>query len=97
MSDWHDAVFAADDKASQRSIRRYPVVYMLLDEDATPLYIGATQDGPQRWQQHRRIQPWWPEVKWIAARGVPDAHERYVHEQRLIRHFKPAHNKAGRY
>lgn len=93
-----------DDKATQqRRMRGRPSVYVFLARTGEPLYVGQAQDSPMRWQQHRRIQPWWSEVYRILALPMWDrvadelSHPRYVFEQRLIRKLQPLYNVRGRY
>ena len=48
-------------------------VYRPLAADDTLLYVGVSKRFGQRWEQHARMQPWWPEVdhqtvRWFASR-----------------------------
>jgi excinuclease UvrABC nuclease subunit len=72
------------------------VVYALLGDRDELLYIGKSQEPTWRWQQHRRLRPWWDAVQQIAVLVMSDSRSAYVTEQRLIRQLQPQHNIQGR-
>jgi predicted GIY-YIG superfamily endonuclease len=37
-------------------------LYRLYDEHGQLLYLGITGNPAQRWKDHRKTMPWWPEV-----------------------------------
>lgn len=90
------SVVGAEDREGQQAYRRKPAVYVLLGDADEPLYIGKTQEPTWRWQQHRRMRPWWGAVQQIAVLVMSDIHSAYVTEQRLIQRLQPQFNIRGR-
>lgn len=48
-------------------------LYRLYDAGGRLLYVGATKNTLQRWNQHKKTKPWWRqvarrEVKWFDSR-----------------------------
>lgn len=71
-------------------------VYRLYDKDGALLYVGITCNLNQRFRQHARHKPWWPQVarketEWHPAR---DAAARA--ELTAINAENPAYNIAGK-
>ena len=90
------SIVGPEDREGQLAFRRMPVVYALLGDNDDLLYIGKTREPTWRWQQHRRLRPWWSAVRQIAVLAMTDAHMAYVTEQRLIRRLQPEFNIRGR-
>lgn len=67
-------------------------VYRLFSDDGVLIYVGIATDPHQRWVQHARTQPWWPEVvtreiEWFGTRA-----EAEQTETREIANSRPRHN-----
>ena len=74
--------------------RRRTVVYVLRSLTRKTLYVGITSRRPsQRWAEHARDKPWWPEVVFkhveSSHRSVAAAKRR---ERILIRRYRPKYN-----
>lgn len=74
--------------------RRRTVVYVLRSLTRKTLYVGITSRNPsQRWAEHARDKPWWPEVVFkqveSSHRSVAAAKRR---ERSLIRRYRPKYN-----
>lgn len=67
-------------------------VYRLYDAEDTLLYVGVSYHFGTRWNQHAKVQPWWPvtdhqAVKWYASRE-----DALLAEKIAIREEGPIHN-----
>lgn len=68
-------------------------LYRLFDADEVLLYVGISKRFGQRWEQHARMQPWWPAVtsqtvRWYPSRGDAEQAEKVaIHDER------PIHNR----
>jgi hypothetical protein len=71
-------------------------LYRLYRADGLLLYVGITDNPPERWRSHASLKPWWPEVarrdvEWFNTRAAAlDA------ESRAILGEDPLHNIRGR-
>lgn len=66
-------------------------LYRLYDADAALLYVGITHNPKQRWRQHRKTAPWWPQVQhrqvnWFDNRALAAAAEQAAILEELPRH-----------
>lgn len=69
------------------------VVYVLLDADKRPLYVGSTKDLAKRIDRHRRVQTWWPDVAFVTWHAVADDRwTRFDTESWVIKALDPPHN-----
>lgn len=69
-------------------------LYRLFDGDGDLLYIGIANDPQQRWERHRQIKDWWPQVarktvEWHATRL-----EAAAAEEAAIQHERPRYNRT---
>lgn len=69
-------------------------VYRFLNAAGVLLYVGHTEKGADRFDQHARTKPWWPEVASIAIRYFPTLAEARFEEQSVIDIEQPRHNKV---
>lgn len=71
-------------------------VYRNYDAADSLLYIGISDHFGRRWEQHAKVQPWWPHVRrqtvtWYATRAEALAEEATaIHEERPA--FNVTHN-----
>jgi predicted GIY-YIG superfamily endonuclease len=66
-------------------------LYRFYGADDVLLYVGITHRLGQRWSEHARSQPWWPEVRrqtaeWYATRSEAEAAEITAIQQEDPRH-----------
>lgn len=66
-------------------------VYRLYDGVDVLVYVGIATDPRRRWEQHARVQPWWPEVvtreiEWFGTREDAERAERREIEDRHPRY-----------
>lgn len=73
-------------------MNRQGVVYRCFSALGVLLYIGRTQDISGRLRDHRRVQPWWPEVAHIDLAFYDDDREADREERRAILAENPRHN-----
>ena len=72
-------------------------LYRLFDADDRLLYIGITLDPAQRFREHRRTQPWWPDVARRVVEWLPVAgREAEYCERAAIAAEGPMRNRSGR-
>ena len=72
---------------------RPAVVYRIFDAAGVLLYIGRTMRLGLRLSEHRKAQPWWPEVANIDLALFDDADDAKREERRAILAEHPRHNK----
>lgn len=70
-------------------------LYRFFDADGALLYIGITVNVEQRWAEHERSKPWWPQVvekrvEWFDTRTLA-----LIAELAAIKGERPVHNVAG--
>ncbi|MEU3528861.1 GIY-YIG nuclease family protein [Streptomyces sp. NPDC038707] len=70
-------------------------VYRLYDQHDALIYVGITNNPPQRWRLHAYEKPWWSdvtlrEIEWFATRAEAEAVE-----SDLIAYRRPKWNKDG--
>lgn len=66
--------------ASSDALQEQTALYRLFGSADELLYIGISSRFGQRWREHARAQPWWPEVErqtvdWFASRELAAAAE----------------------
>lgn len=71
-------------------------VYIHLNAQGDPLYVGVTGYPAERLKQHRRVSSWYPQVAEVRYLGPFANTEGADEEARLIHELQPAFNKAGR-
>ena len=69
-----------------------PVVYVLVDEADRALYVGSTKDVARRVGEHRRRQPWWPDVARVEVYPMEAWDVALYVERNLISRLAPRHN-----
>ena len=69
------------------------VVYILCDQEYTPLYVGITDKLAARMSQHRNSKSWWDEVKNIIVYPVDKEFKNEI-ERETIEWLNPPYNKA---
>lgn len=69
-------------------------VYTLWGSDSVPLYVGCAKDLWGRMAQHRRIRPWWADVKRIELAWYADRGEALGVEAHRIFAMRPRFNIA---
>lgn len=67
-------------------------VYAFYDESGVLLYIGMTWDIKERFKQHARTKPWWPDVAKKVVEPTRYRPEAIRREQSLIRTLRPKYN-----
>ena len=67
-------------------------LYRLFGDEDILLYIGITDKFGTRWQQHARLQPWWPEVRRQTVEWHPDRDAAEDAEEEAIRTERPRYN-----
>ncbi len=70
-----------------------PGVYLFLDEDDRPLYVGQSVNPLKRRDQHAKSKKWFPQVAREIAYPVADIDHRLVLETILFLKFRPTHNR----
>lgn len=76
-------------------------VYLLFDEDEVLLYVGRSHRPGNRFDKHRRHQPWWPSVSGLlilAVNGETKAEAAALVaglELHCIRRLGPQYNVSG--
>lgn len=70
------------------------ILYRIFDADGTLLYVGATTNPALRFEDHSRVQPWWPEVATITLQHCFDWDELDTEETRAIREENPKYNQV---
>ena len=73
-------------------MRRQTAVYRCFDTSGILLYIGRTKRLRQRFKEHRKTQPWWPEVTRIDLAFYDGDKEADREERRAILVENPFHN-----
>jgi len=71
-------------------------VYVLLDAQGDPLYIGRSQSLHRRLIMHRQTQPWWPQVRALEWTPCVDAVDARRVERQMIETFCPSGNRNDR-
>lgn len=74
------------------SCDRIHTVYLLRDQAGVLLYVGVTLRAHDRWKQHGKSKPWWPEVKALEVEHFATRREAEAREALLIRTLHPRHN-----
>ena len=69
------------------------VVYILCDQQYTPLYVGITDKLASRMSQHRSSKHWWDQVKNIIVYPVDKEFKNEI-EKETIEWLNPPYNKA---
>jgi predicted GIY-YIG superfamily endonuclease len=67
-------------------------LYRLFDAKNTLLYIGISKRFGVRWQQHAKVQPWWPQVDHQTVHWHPDRETAEAAEVAAIKSERPLHN-----
>lgn len=70
-------------------------LYRMRDAAGRLLYVGITTRGGQRISQHRRSQPWWPDVARIDVDHFDSIAEAVAAEETAIRTERPAYNRRS--
>lgn len=70
-------------------------LYRLFDAEGALLYVGITVNVEQRWTEHERAKPWWPQVaekrvEWFENRPLA-----LTAELQAIKTERPIHNVVG--
>ncbi len=68
------------------------ILYRFFAADGFLLYIGITDQGPQRWARHATDKPWWWEVAAITLTHFVTRDEAVQAERQAIAIEHPAHN-----
>ncbi len=69
-------------------------LYRIWGEADLLLYIGISKDFGQRWKQHAKLQPWWPEKRRLTADKLyPSRPEAEAAEEAAIKAERPKYNK----
>jgi predicted GIY-YIG superfamily endonuclease len=69
-----------------------PVVYRLFDAQDRLLYIGSTDNSYSRYEHHRCMQTWWPDVARKEEQEFPLLAAARVAERKAIAAERPLHN-----
>lgn len=67
-------------------------VYRIRDEDDVLLYIGMTNNVPNRWNGHQAVQPWWDEVRSLTIEWYETRTEAAEAEKAAILAEQPKYN-----
>lgn len=67
-------------------------LYRLYAEDGTLLYVGVTQCGQERFAEHRKSKPWWPQVASHTIQVYESRTDVLLAERHAIYREKPLHN-----
>jgi predicted GIY-YIG superfamily endonuclease len=70
-------------------------VYRLFAADDTLLYVGIAKRFGRRWEQHAKLQPWWPHVDHQSVYWYPSREDAALAEKHAMRDEAPVYNKAG--
>lgn len=70
-------------------------LYRLFAADGTLLYVGIAKRFGRRWEQHARVQPWWPHVDYQTVHWRPSRETAALEEKRAIEEERPVYNIAG--
>lgn len=73
---------------------RRTAVYRFYDRDERLLYAGITYDLDDRWADHARKKPWWPQVRYQTAVWHQTRLGAAIEEHCAIRYENPLHNVA---
>lgn len=71
-------------------------VYLFFDSNGRCLYVGETCRGEERFKDHMKAQPWWPDVDEQRTRVVNQYEskaEARAGERAFIQHHRPLHNE----
>jgi hypothetical protein len=73
---------AAEGRRDRLRARR-TALYRFYDLTDVLLYVGITANVPQRFEDHRKEKPWWPDVaskriEWLPSREEAEAAERFA-------------------
>ena len=71
-------------------------LYRMYDEDGALLYVGISFSAASRAAQHRKAQPWWPQMSRIDVEQFDSRDEALVAETTAIREEIPLYNVAGK-
>lgn len=71
-------------------------LYRCYDADGVLLYIGITQRGYDRFDNHRRSTAWWPEVASHTIQTYENRDEAQLAERHAIYREKPRYNVLHR-
>lgn len=67
-------------------------LYRFYDAEDTLLYVGITEAGAMRWNQHRKSKHWWPEVVSSTVEHFTTRAEALEAERQAIIAEQPLHN-----
>lgn len=67
-------------------------VYRLYDADNDLLYIGSSKELPQRYKDHARSKPWWPDVRRRTETWYETRQQAYGAERKAINTERPRYN-----
>lgn len=70
-------------------------VYVFIDADDRPLYVGQSGQIRSRISQHRSVSPWWKDAARVRITAASDRDGALALEGRLIAELAPLHNVAG--
>lgn len=70
-------------------------VYRLFATDDTLLYVGVAKRFGTRWEQHAKVQPWWPHVDHQTVQWYPAREDALLAEKVAIETERPVYNIAG--
>jgi predicted GIY-YIG superfamily endonuclease len=76
---------------------RATAIYRLYNRDERLLYAGIAYDVEDRWKEHSRDKPWWPDVRWKTAMWHETRLGAAIEEYCAIRYENPIHNKRRDY
>jgi hypothetical protein len=80
------------DRERERIRATTHILYRCYDKSNALLYVGMTNDPENRFIQHRRVQPWWPEVNHIRLQDFPSRDALARAEVAAIQLEQPLHN-----
>lgn len=69
------------------------ILYRVFANDGALLYVGATTNPALRFEDHSRVQPWWPEAATITLQHCFDGDELDTEEAEAIRTENPKYNQ----
>lgn len=67
-------------------------LYRVYDAADALLYVGISGNFGRRWEQHAKVQPWWPEVHRQTVEWHPDWDAALDAEKAAIEGEAPLHN-----
>lgn len=70
-------------------------LYRLFAADDTLLYVGVAKRFGTRWEQHAKLQPWWPHVDHQTVYWLPGREDALLAEKAAIAAERPVYNIAG--